>query len=472
MQDAEDDIQKSESKTRKLDEYLYEPHSTQSPSKDSAVQKRPGIRLPPASSITHAVPSKSRHFQPPPMLYQSGNQEKVLVHRSDGIENGFQFSQPQHENWEPWDRTGAVPNPATTSADHPYMSGALQPEDSDFNPPVPFKPPKQQKKKIQPVDSIHDVSTSDFITSEPLPMHALPAQRHGAKGDIAYDSRNTFRELQGPYGVHSGNDQYSSPARGSRTDYRQHQPYERPPVQSVLPRPYQSPYRDSQIRHDAFQTPYDRQPNRHRTPSPKRFSALHRSDGTSVSSPFFRTDQNRSSTRYPISSPMVSQPSQHTMPNFRMAPPRRPVQSSSQSRSQTMNGLSFVGCPQIGRDYGYEASAVSDGRQQVSMSRAPRDLNGLFVRPDLHEGPMLVNDSRRGTMHTSFYSGRPQPLPSKVPSLASSINMLRSRGPTYDRTLANIRGVKGGSTSSRGLSTEMFGSRPGIFSRSRRSIRR
>lgn len=472
MQDAEDNLQRPESKRRKLDEYRYEPHNIQSPSKGPAVQKRPGIRPPPASSITHTIPSKSRHFQQPRMPHQINDQETVLVHESDGVHNVPQLANLQHENWEPWDRTGAIPNPANTSDDHLYMSGALQPEDSEFKPYVPFKPHKQQKKKIQPVDSINDISRSaDFVISEPLPSHVLPAQRHITRGDITYDSRSTFRELEEPYDVHSGYNQYSPPARGPRTDYRQHHSFERPSAQNVLPRPHQSPYRGSQIRQDAFRTP--RQPNRHRTPSPKRFSGLQQSDSTSVTSPFFRADQNCSSRRYPISSPMGSHLSQQAMPNFKTAPPWRPVQSSSQSRSQTMNNLSFVGRPQVGRDYGYGAGAIFEDRQQEPASRAPRDPNGLFVRSDLHEGAMLVNDSRRGTMHPPFYSGRPQPLPSRAPSLASSINIPRSRGePTYDRTLTNIRGVKGGSTSSRVLSTEMFGSRPGIFSSSRRSIRR
>ena len=469
MQDVEDDLQISESKRRKLDEYRYEPHNIQSPSKGSVVQKRPGIRPPPASSIIRTLPSRSKPFQPSPMPFQSNSQRTTFVHHNDGISNGSQLMNTQHENWEPWDRTGVVHNPANTSDDHPYMSGALQQEDSGFDPSISFKPPKQQDRKIQPVDSIDDLSRSDFITSEPLPKHVLPARQHDAQSD----SRSTFREPQEPYSVYSGIDQYSPPARGSLVDYKQQLSFGGPPTQNVLSRPHQSPYRRSQIQEDAFRTPYDRQRNRPQTPSPQQVAVVQQSDGTSVTSPFFRADQNRSSRRYPISSPMVSQISHHTMPDFRMAPPRRPVQSSSQSTSQTMNGLSFIDRPQIGRDYGYDADARFDDGQPEFANRAPRDTNGLFVRPDLHEGPMLVNDSRRGTMHSSFYSGRPQRLPSKVPSLASSINIPRPRaGPTYDRTLTNIRGVKGGSTSSRGFSTETFGYRPGVFSSSRRSIRR
>ena len=473
VQDVEDDLQRPESKKRKLDEYRYEPNNIKSPSKGSAVQKRPGIRLPPASSITGTVPSRSRHFQPYPTPYQSNSQRTTNVHHDDGISNGPQLTYTQQQNREPWVRTGAVHNPAVTSDDRLYMSGALQPEDSDFDPSIPFEPPKQQKSKIQPVDGIDDISRSNFITSEPLAAHVLPAQQYEAGGDTAYDSRSTFHELQEPYGVYSGTNQYSPRARDSRTNYDQQRSFERPSAQRVLPRLYQSPYRGSQIQQNAFQTPYDRQRNRPHTPSPQQVSVLQQSNGTSVSSPFFRADQNRSSRHYPISSPMVSNSNQQTIPSFRMAPPQRPVQSSSQSRSQTMNGLSFVERPQIGRDYGYEVDAMFDDRQQKLTNRASRDLNGLFVRPDLREGSMLVDDSRRGTMHSSFYSGRPQPLPSKVPSLASSINIPHSRGGlSYDRTLSNIRGVKGGSTSSRGLSTELFGSRPGMFSSSRRSIRR
>lgn len=473
VQDVEDDHQRPESKKRKLDEYRYEPNNIKSPSKGSAVQKRPGIRLPPASSITGTVPSKSRHFQPYPTPYQSNSQRTTNVHHDDGISSGSQLTYTQQENWEPWDRTRAVHNPAVTSDDRLYMSGALQPEDSDFNRSIPFEPPKQQKRKTQPVDSIDDISRSNFITSEPLSAHVLSAQQFETGGDTAYNSRITFHELQEPYGVYSGTKQYSPRARDSRTDYDQQQSFERPSAQRVLPRLHQSPYRGSQIQQNAFQTPYDRQRNRPHTPSPQQVSFVQQSNGTSVTSPFFRAEQNRSSRRYPMSSPMVSQLSQQAMPNFRMAPPRRPVQSSSQSRSQTMNSLSFVERPQIGRDYGYEAGAMFEDRQRNSTNRAPRDPNGLFMRPDLHEGSMLVDDSKRGTMHSSFYSGRPQPLPSKVPSLASSINIPHSRGGlTYDRTLSNIRGVKGGSTSSRGLSTELFGSRPGMFSSSRRSIRR
>jgi hypothetical protein len=436
------------------------------------VQKRPGIRLPLASSITRTIPSKSRHFQPPPMPYQGDNQQATLIHRHDGTGNRYRMVNTQHEDRGPWDRTGAVHNSATRSDDHPYMNGALSSVHSNFDPSAPFKPPKQQKRKIQPVDSIDDISRSDFIISEPLPTIVPPDQQYSTRGDIAYDSRSTLREPRESYGVYSETNQYS-PARRSDIDYRQHQSFERLPAQSVLPRPYQSPYRGSKIRQDAFRTPYDRLPERPHTPSPQRVSVLQQSDGTSVISPFFRADQNHSSRRYAISSSMVSQTNQQEIPNFRMAPPRRPMQNSSQSRSQTMNGLSFVERPQIGRDYGYEVDAMYDNRQQDTMSRVSRDPNGLFVRPDLHQGPMSVVSSRGGTMHSYQHSGRPQPLPSRVPSLASSINIPRSRrGPTYDGALANIRGVKGGSASSRGLSTELFGSRPGIFSSSRRSIRR
>jgi hypothetical protein len=406
------------------------------------------------------------------MPYQHDHQQANLVHRSGGIGNGSQMVNTRHEDSEPWDRTGAVHDPATRFDNHPYMSGALLSEDSNFNPSAPFKPPKQQRRVIQPVDSIDDISRSGFVTSEPLPTIIPPGQQYSTRGDIAYNSRSTLREPRESYGVYSGSNQYS-PAQRSDIDYRQHQSFERLPAQSVLPRPHQSPYRGSQIREDAFRTPYDRLPERPHTPSPRRVSVLQQSDGTSVTSPFFRADQNLSSRRYHISSPMVSQIDQQAIPNFRMAPPRRPIQSSSQSRSQTMNGLSFVERPQIGRDYGYELDAMYDNRQQDTMSRVSRDPNGLFVRPDLHQGSMSVVSSRGGTMHSSQHSGRPQPLPSRVPSLASSINIPRSRkGPTYDGALANIRGVKGGSTSSRGLSTELFGSRPGIFSSSRRSIRR
>jgi hypothetical protein len=473
VQDTEDDLQRPDNKKRKLDEYRYEPRNTQSPTKGPSAQKRPELRPPPASSITQNVPSRSRHFQPPPEPYRSNNQRPTFVNRSDNIGNGPQIpnTQPRHE--ELWNRSEMDHNPITRSNDLHYMSGALQPEDSNFNRSAPFRPPNQQQRKIQPVDSIDDISRSDFITSGPLPTHIPPGPQYSTEGDIAHNSRSTFREPLESYGVYSETDQYSLPIRGSRTDYRQNQSFERPPAQSVLPRPHQSPYRGSQTQRDAFQPPYHRQPNGPQTPSPQRVGILQQSEDISVTSPFFRADQTHHSRRYPSSTPMLPQMDQHAMSNFRMAPPRRPVQSSSQSRSQTMNGISFVEHPQGYRDRGYEVDTPFDNHQQEFMYRAPRDINGLFVRPDLDQGSMAVNGSRRGTMQSYQHSGRPQPLPSRVPSLASSINIPRSsRGPRYDGALANIRGVKGGSTSSRGMSTELFGSRPGIFSSSRRSIRR
>jgi hypothetical protein len=192
-----------------------------------------------------------------------------------------------------------------------------------------------------------------------------------------------------------------------------------------------------------------------------------------VTSPFFRADQGRNSKHHTTSSPMMQRTSHQTMPSFKMAPPRKPVPSSSQSRSQTMNGLSFVQYPQLDRDYFYNSDVPFDGYVQESATRTLRDSNGLFVRPDMHQSSMPTVDSRHGTIRSSQYSNRPQPLPSRVPSLASSINIPRERkGPSHDGALANIRGVKGSSTSSKGMSRDMFSSRAGVFSSSRRSVRR
>jgi hypothetical protein len=474
VQDTEDDPQRTENKRRKLDEYRYKPHNTQSPSKGPSAQKRPEWRPPPAPSTTRRVPSKSRHFQPPPpMPYRSDNPQPTPGIRNNDTDSGLQMSNSQHDNWELWNQTENAQNPGTRSDDPPYMSGALQPQDLGFNPSALIKPYQQQQRRIQPVDSIDDISRSGFITSGPLPTHITPGQRYITGGDSTYDSRSVFREPQESYGIYSKTNHYSLPAQGSHSDYRQHQSFEQLPAQSVLPRPQQSPYRGSHNQQSVFRPSYDRQLNRPHTPSPQRVGLLQRSEAISVTSPFFRADQPRHSRHDHAPSPMLSQMNQQSMPAFRMAPPQRPVQSSSQSRSQTMNGISFVGRPPNGRDYDYQVDMPFDSRQQDFTYGAPRDTNGLYVRPDIHQTPMARSSSRRGTIHSSQHSGRPQPLPSKVPSLASSINILHSRqGPRYDGALANIQGVKGGSTSSRGMATELFGPRSGIFPSSRRSIRR
>ncbi|KAH0269204.1 hypothetical protein KCU71_g19204, partial [Aureobasidium melanogenum] len=175
---TEDDIQGVGNKRQKIADYRYIPQNMQSPSRDFSAQKRPGIRLPPASSITQKVPSRSTHFQPPPVPYQSNNSQFTFVNRSDDVRAGPQAMDTQHETWEPWGCTEANRKPDTRSDDPPYMSGALQSDGSGFaKPAAPFKPPKQQKRKIQPVDSIDDVSRSDFITSERLPMNIPSHQR-------------------------------------------------------------------------------------------------------------------------------------------------------------------------------------------------------------------------------------------------------------------------------------------------------
>ncbi|KAG9533788.1 hypothetical protein KCU93_g163, partial [Aureobasidium melanogenum] len=166
---TEDDIQGIGNKRQKIADYRYIPQNMQSPSRDFSAQKRPGIRLPPASSITQKVPSRSTHFQPPSVPYQSTNSQFTFVNRSDDVRAGPQAMDTQHETWEPWGRTEANRKPDTP----PYMSGALQSDGSDFTKPAaPFRPPKQQKRKIQPVDSIDDVSSSMTLEEMSILYHA------------------------------------------------------------------------------------------------------------------------------------------------------------------------------------------------------------------------------------------------------------------------------------------------------------
>ncbi|KAI4842552.1 hypothetical protein E4T44_07243 [Aureobasidium sp. EXF-8845] len=198
LRDTEDDPQITENKRRKLDEYRYEPHNTQSPSKGPSAQKRSGWRPPPASSITRSIPSKSKHFQPPPpMPHRSDNPQPTPGIENNDTDGGLQMSNAQHDNWGSWDRTENAHNPAPRSDNPPYMSGALQPEDLSFSPSAPFKRYQQQQRRIQPVDSIDDISRSGFITSGPPPTHTTPGQRYSTGGDIAYDPRSVFREPQG-----------------------------------------------------------------------------------------------------------------------------------------------------------------------------------------------------------------------------------------------------------------------------------
>ncbi|KAI4725315.1 hypothetical protein E4T49_06933 [Aureobasidium sp. EXF-10728] len=174
-QDTEDNLQNTENKRRKLSEYRYEPRKAQSPSKDAPVQKRPVIRPPLASSITQNISSRSTHFQRRPMPKQSNDQRPSFINRSNDSRTGPQLTDPQHEAWEPWDRTGINHNTDNRPDDPHYMSGALQSDCTNFtNPPVPVERPKQQKRKIQPVDNIDDISRTDFTTSERLPTYMSP----------------------------------------------------------------------------------------------------------------------------------------------------------------------------------------------------------------------------------------------------------------------------------------------------------
>lgn len=472
--DTEDDIQRTGNKRQKIADYRYIPQHTQSPSRNLPAQKRPGIRLPPASSLTQKITSRSTHFQPPPVPYQTNNLQPTFANRSDDVCAGPQGMSAQHETWVPWERTEANHEPNTRSDGPPYMSGALQSDDSDFaKPAAPFRPPKQLKRKIQPVDSIDDVSRSEFITSERL-ISSIPShQQYDTGGDTESLPHSTLRQPQESYSTYLAARQHPLPFRGTRPDYHQHQSFEQLPIQSILPRANQSPYRASQVRYGAFRPSADRPSNRPYTPSPQQHNVIQHSNSISVTSPFFRADQRRNPKHHSISSPMTQRTSHQTMPNFKIAPPRRPAPSSSQSRSQTMNGLSFVQYPQLGREPAYDFDVPFDGCVQELATRALRDSNGLFVRPDMHQSSMPMVDSRHGTIQSSQYSNRPRPLPSKVPSLASSINIPQARkGPSHDGALADIRGVKGGSTASRAMSRNMFSSRAGVFSSSRRSVRR
>lgn len=473
VRDAEDDVQKSENKRQKIAEYRYVPQNTQSPSRSLPSQKRPEIRLRAASATAQKSPPRSTHLQPPHIPYRSKNSQIAFVNQSDHARGGLQSIDTQYEAWEPWGHMET--NHTDTRSDvPPYMSGALQSDDSDLaKPAAPFRPPMQQKRKIQPVDSIDDVSKSDFITSERLSTSMPSHRQYAVGGDVDTVPRSTLHQPQESHNIYAAADQHPLPSRGIRPNYHQRQSFERLPAQNILPIANHSPYRASQVRHDPFRPPADRRSNRPYTSSPQQVNVIQHPDSISVTSPFFRADQNRDSKHHTISSPMIQRAPHQTIASSRMAPPRSPIQSSSQSRFQTMNGLSFVEYPQLGRDHVCNFDVPSDGRVQESATRAPRDSNGLFVRPDMYQSPMPMMNSRHGTIQPSQYSKRPRPLPSKVPSLASSINIPRSRkGPSYEGALANIRGVKGGSTSSMGMSRDLFSSRAGVFSSSRRSVRR
>ncbi|KAG9919129.1 NAD(P)-binding protein, partial [Aureobasidium melanogenum] len=202
---TEDDIQGTGNKRQKIADYRYIPQNMQSPSRESPARKWPGIRLPPASSITQKIPSRSTHFQPPPITYQSNNSQFTFVSRNDDVRAGPQAMSTQHETWEPWRRTEANHKPDTRSDDPPYMSGALQSDGSDFaKPAAPFRPPKQQKRKIQPVDSIDDVSRSYFITSERL-LTSIPSHRqYDIGGDVDSVPRRVSRTASTNLGSGSG----------------------------------------------------------------------------------------------------------------------------------------------------------------------------------------------------------------------------------------------------------------------------
>jgi hypothetical protein len=416
--DTDDDSQRDGTKRQRLSQYHYKPQKPQSPHKEYAFQSRPGIRPPP--------PSKSNHFQPPPALRQSENYQDIAGERGETRTN-LLVTNVQREDWDKWGRDEVNVHPGWSDGT-PYMSGAL-PDDTGF------RPSSLPKRKIQPVDNIDDISRFDHVGG--------------------YNNTRTFRDTQGQHGIYHAETQYYLPTRGPGREFRQNQAFSQPPG-NVSSRTHQLPYRGTETRREPI--PASRQPNRPHTPSPQRLNTLRQSDGASVTSPFFRADQTQSSRYCPSSTPMAALTAYRTVPEFRMAPPLRPVQIS-RPQPQTMNGLSFVQNPHLG-SHNFEMAFNHE-------HGAPRDPHGFFVRPGTHQSPAPRYDTAR-----SRQPSRPQPLPSSTPSLASSFALAHPRRPTHDSALANMRGIKGGSTSSRGTATELFGSRPSMFSSSRRSIRR
>lgn len=472
VQDAKDDFQDTRNKRQKVSDYRYRPQSAQRSSNNQSFRKPPGTMPPPGPSINQGPSFRRKKPQPISTPNQRGSLDSALANRESGLNQGVAAEDAQRQIVQAWSHAAADAQSDFRSDDLPYMSGALQSEDPALTRTLAeSRQANQRKKKIQPVDDLHDMSKFNFgVSGQPL-MNKTPRTQYGP--DKSGD-HEIFRESQIVKNLCPARNHYPSISKAIPIDYDQPPP----------PRQYQTehfssqqPYCELPTRQNAYRLTRP-QPNRPHTPSPQRLDALRQSDNFSITSPFFggRQPHVRSSRHRDAYPPRALQQAQDITPNFRMAPPQRSAQRAPMSQAQTMNGLSFVANPYLVSDHApsHDFEMGIEHRGQESMSRVPRDPNGLFIRPDVHQGSVSAPSPRYEMMHSVRHSGRPQPLPSSKPSLASSINMTHTkRRPTYDSALANVRGVKGASTFSSGTSSGLFGSRSGMFSGSgRRSVRR
>jgi hypothetical protein len=426
---------------------------------------------PPRSSIAQETSSRSKHFQPAPNFYQDEGTQSISVNeRFDTDKNRAIESMPQigsHQRGY----TEASTRARLISDDEHYMSGALQAD--HYTNPEDSHRQTQPKRMIRPVDDFNDVSRLDYAVSARPQIDATPSLRIVTENVSRQNLSHKSPGPREPYKTFSEN--WMSPQRSGVGHYHQ-QTSRRSQIHSDHPTgPQGSSYGERHGRKDVFRLPAGQRSNRPHTPSPQKLDMLRQSESLSVTSPFFRADQRSeySFRRHPASTFMAA-PVAHEAVNFRMAPPRRRVQTGSIYQPQTMNSFSSTQDLHADPENGFTGFDRGLAERHRESFRAPRDSSGYFVRPVVYTNSMSAAPPRNETAYQGRYYNQPRPLPSSTPSLASSINMAQSRrAPAYDGALANIRGVKGASTCTRGMPVELFGSRSGEFSRAGRpSIRR
>ncbi|KAI5276462.1 hypothetical protein E4T47_00672 [Aureobasidium subglaciale] len=189
--DTEDDLQRTENKRQKLAEYSYKPQSIRTPSEKPPARERPGIRLPPQSSVIPNGPSRSNLFQTIPKPSQQNNQQPSFAGWSSNREHVAQLTDISRDNQESWGRTEPGQYAEARFEDPPYMSGALGPGDQNISDSTDqSKQAKQLERKVQPVDSIDEIPRSNINTAKRPRTSSYLYQQHGAEEHSKHDPRD------------------------------------------------------------------------------------------------------------------------------------------------------------------------------------------------------------------------------------------------------------------------------------------
>ncbi|KAI5212071.1 hypothetical protein E4T38_00716 [Aureobasidium subglaciale] len=188
---TEDDLQRTENKRQKLAEYSYKPQSIQTPSGKPPDRERPGIRLPPQSSVIPNGPSRSDHFQTIPKLSQLNNQQPSFAGWSSNRDHVAQLTDISRDKQESWGRTDPGQYAEARFEDPPYMSGALGPGDQNISDSTDqSKQAKQLKRKVQPADSIDEISRSNLNTAKRPRTSSYLYQQRGAEEHSEHEPRD------------------------------------------------------------------------------------------------------------------------------------------------------------------------------------------------------------------------------------------------------------------------------------------